>query len=239
MRRRSPVPPSLLLILVGLSAGSGARALERGDAPPSGESHDATMHHRFEGAEQWAKVFDDPARNRWQKPEKVVRFLRIEPGQSVADIGAGTGYFTVPLAKAVGTGGRVFAVDIEPSMVDYLVKRAAKAGLAQVTPVLGEPADPKLPDGGVDLVFLCDTWHHIDGRDEYLVRLARALRAGGRIAVVDFQEGDLPVGPPAGHKLSREAVIREFASSGWPLAEEYRKLPYQYVLVFTAPVKRP
>lgn len=200
--------------------------------PPEEHGHDATIHHRFDDVERWTKVFDDPKRDRWQKPEKVIRFLGISPGQSVADLGAGTGYFTVHLARVVGPTGKVYAVDIEPALVDHLRGRVTKAGLEQVVPVLAEPADPKLPAAGLDLIFICDTWHHIDDRLHYLEQLRRALKPGGRVAVVDFREGDLPVGPPPGHKLSREAVIREFEESGWRLSDEYRRIRYQYVLVF-------
>jgi ubiquinone/menaquinone biosynthesis C-methylase UbiE len=195
-------------------------------APVPAQEHDATIHHRFDDVDHWVKVFDDPARDAWQKPEKVVRFLHVGPGHAVADLGAGTGYFTVHLAKAVGPTGKVYAVDIEPALVDHLRDRASKAGLAQVVPVLAEPADPKLPAAGVDLVFICDTWHHIDDRIHYLDGLAPTLKPGGRVAIV------------AGHKLSRDAVVRELEGAGWKLAGEYGKLRYQYVLVFTPPRTR-
>jgi ubiquinone/menaquinone biosynthesis C-methylase UbiE len=205
-------------------------AAEPAGSPP--HAHDATVRHRFDDAEQWAKVFDDPARDAWQKPDKVVRFLGVRSGQSVADLGAGTGYFTVRLAKAVGASGKVYAVDIEPALVDHIAERARSAGLAQVVPVLAAAADARLPERSVDLVLVVNTWHHIDDRLRYLERLSRALKPGGRIAIVDFREGDLPVGPPAGHKLHREAILSELAAGGWSLGDEYRKLPYQYVLVF-------
>ncbi len=197
--------------------------------------HDATIRHRFDDVDRWVKTFDDPARDAWQEPEKVVRFLRISAGQSVADLGAGTGYFTVHLAKAVGAAGKAYAVDVEPNMVTHLGERAAKAKLPQVVPVLAAPDDPKLPAGGIDLVFICDTWHHIDDRLSYLERLAVALKPGGKIAVVDFREGEMPVGPPPGHKLSREAVVKEFEAARFSLVDEYTKLRYQYALVFAPP----
>lgn len=206
-------------------------------APPEagGHAHDATMHHRFDDVDQWVKVFDDPARDEWQKPSEVLRLLDVAPGARVADLGAGTGYFTVRLAGKVGADGKVYAVDIEPTLVDYLKKRAGEAKLPQVVPVLAAPDDPKLPDASVSLVFVCDTWHHIDDRLTYLKRLARALAPGGRLAILDFREGDLPVGPPAGHKLTPDAVKRELETAGWKLVAENHDLPYQYLLTFEPP----
>lgn len=197
--------------------------------------HDATVHHRFDDAKRWERVFDDPARDAWQKPDVVMKFLGIAPGSAVADLGAGTGYFTVHLAHVVGSAGRVYAVDIEPSLIEHLTDRARRNGLSQVTALLAEPSDPRLPAGALDLIFVCDTWHHIDDRVSYLRRLAATLKPGGRVAIVDYRDGDLPVGPPRGHKLSREAVLEEFTQGGFALVAESKDLPYQYLLVFGKP----
>ncbi len=201
----------------------------------SAGSHEPRSTHRFDDPERWAAVFDDPERDSWQKPEEVLRFLTVREGAAVADLGAGTGYFTVRLARAVGPAGKVYAVDIEPSLVRYIGERARRERLEQVVPVLAEPHDPKLPDSSLDLVLVCDTWHHIGDRVRYLGRLARALRPGGRVAVVDFREGELPVGPPPGEKLTRAEILSEFAEAGWTPAGEYGGLPFQYVLVFAPP----
>ena len=220
--------PLLLLALVALPTLA---------AEPAPSGHDATIRHRFDDPKHWAAIFDDPARDAWQKPDDVIGFLAVKPGAVVADLGAGTGYFTVRLARAVGPEGKVLAVEIEPNLVDHLKKRALEAGLKQVVPVLAEPSDPKLPPAGVDLVLVCDTWHHIDDRVHYLGRLAAALRPGGRVAIVDFKEGELPVGPPPAHKLSRAAIVDELKEGGFSLASEKSDLPYQYVLVFTPNAK--
>ncbi len=201
---------------------------------PGAESHDATVHHRFEDASAWAKVFDDPGRDAWQKPQAVIERLGVVAGARVADLGAGTGYFTVPLARRVTGTGKVYAIDIEPSLVAWIGARATKESLPQIEPVLALPGDPKLPDAAVDLVLIVDTWHHIDGRLEYLDRLRKALAPGGRVAIVDFKPGDIPVGPPPEHRLSRQAIEAEFAEAGWRriLADE-STLPYQFILVFS------
>jgi len=204
-------------------------------APSGGASHDATIHHSFDDVEKWVKVFDDPGRDAWQKPDAVIAALDVKEGMTVADLGAGTGYFSVRLAKAVGKTGRVLAIDVEPKLVDYMKERAAKAELSQLVPVLAPTDDPKLPTGGVDLVLVVDTWHHIDDRLHYLAKLAAGLKPGGRVAVVDFKKGDFPVGPPDAHKLTPDAVEAEFAGAGWTRTTSWDDLPYQYVRVFTPP----
>lgn len=194
--------------------------------------HDATVRHRFDDADQWSEHFDSPERDVWQKPEVVIEALGIHAGQFVADVGAGTGYFTVRISRVVGREGRVMAVDVEPAMVEYIEKRAAKAGLDNIKPILTQANEPGLDPASVDLVFICNTWHHIDDRLRYLEELRGVLRPDGRVAIVDFKPGELPVGPPKGHKLAPEAVIAEFTQAGWKRREEHEVLPYQYILVF-------
>jgi ubiquinone/menaquinone biosynthesis C-methylase UbiE len=199
---------------------------------PDPHSHNATARHPFDDLQKWIGVFDDPGRDEWQKPEQVVRALELKPGQCVADIGAGTGYFNRHLARAVGRTGKVYAIDIELQMVEYMRQRAEREKTPQVEAVMGAPDDPRLPEGGVDLVLIVDTYHHIDGRVKYLRRLARRLRPGGRVAIVDFEKRELPVGPPLDHKLSRDEVVEEFMEAGYSLRDEPGGLPYQYFLVF-------
>lgn len=228
--RRPARALAVLLALLGAPCGPAA-----GPSPREPHRHDATTRHRFDDVEHWVRRFDDPARDRWQKPEEVLRFLGIGAGMRVADLGAGTGYFAVRIARAVGSEGTVWAVDVEPKLVEYLASRARSEDLDWLRPVLAAPDDPRLPDGAVDLVLVVNTWHHLDDRLDYLDRLRRALATGGRVALVDYRDGDLPVGPPPGHKLSRADVIGEFEEAGWSLAGESEALPYQYVLVFVPP----
>jgi ubiquinone/menaquinone biosynthesis C-methylase UbiE len=192
-------------------------------------------HHAAERLHGDPKAYmaalDDPARDAWQKPHEVIAALGLSEGQRVADIGAGSGYFALRFAHHVGAAGRVFAVDISRDMVAEVRRRAAEAGLRSVEPVLAKPDDPLLPDAGVDLVFICDTWHHIEQRGAYLARLRRALAPGGRLAIVDFHK-DAPVGPPASMKLAREEVLAEIERAGFRLEAEHTFLPYQYFLVF-------
>jgi len=205
------------------------------DAAGHRADHDATVRHSFDDVEHWVEVFDNPERDAWQKPESLLRLLGIRSGDVVADLGAGTGYFAARLSKSVGRTGKVYAVDIEQALLDHLVRRDDLGPYDVVIPVLADPDDPKLPAGELDLVLVVDTWHHIDDRLNYLGHIDRALAPGGRLVIVDFREGELPVGPPPGHKLSRDAVLREFDEAGWSLTSEARMLPYQYVLIFQPP----
>jgi ubiquinone/menaquinone biosynthesis C-methylase UbiE len=224
MRRYTWIAGCFVLML---QAGCGGHADGRGHS-----GHDATMQHRFDDADRWSEQFDSPERDAWQKPRVVIEALGVHAGQFIADIGAGTGYFTVRLSPVVGREGRVMAVDVEPAMVEYIRTRATRAGLDNIEPILTRANEPGLEPTSVDLVFICDTWHHIDDRLRYLERLRDVLRPGGRVAIVDFKPGELPVGPPRGHKLPPEDVIAEFTQANWKLREEHDVLPYQYVLVF-------
>lgn len=192
-----------------------------------GHSDNATVHHSFEDAETWARRFEDPARDAWQMPDSVVALLADRPDLEVADIGSATGYFPVRFARACPRGS-VVGADIEPDMVYYLNDRARKEGLPNLVSVLAAPGDPHLPHR-VDLIFICDTYHHLDSRVEYFRRLADQLRPGARLAVVDFRPSS-SMGPP--HKLDPEVVVQELGEAGYDLATRYTFLPEQYFLVF-------
>jgi len=173
-----------------------------------------------------------PERMAWQGPAAVIRALGLRRGQVVADIGAGPGYFTLRMARAVGPGGHVYAVDAEPQVLEVLRQRVRAAGARNVTPVLGEGDDPLLPSGTCDLVLIVDTYHHFaDGR-AYLRRAARALRRGGRLVNIDFARRETPVGPPVEHRVARETFLRDARAAGLRLVAEREFLPYQYFLVF-------
>jgi ubiquinone/menaquinone biosynthesis C-methylase UbiE len=192
------------------------------------------MHAVHRDSKAYIAMLEDPGRDAYQKPDEVVRALALAPGAAVADIGAGSGYFAVRLAKAVGDAGRVYAVDVSPDMVVHLNRRLRDAGIPNVQTVLSAPDDPLLRDASVDLVFICDTWHHIDERPRYLALLKRVLRPAGRIAIVDFQKRPLSFGPPLEMKIAREDVVKEFQAAGFRLAAEQTFLPHQYFLVFDA-----
>lgn len=187
------------------------------------------MHHRFDDPKAWAERFDDPARDGWQEPDEVIRTLELPANAKVADLGAGTGYFTVRFARAL-PAGKVYGVDIEPSMVAYLDGRAKKESLPNVAGVLAAPDDPRLPEP-VDLVLVVDTFHHLDDRPGYFRRLQASLAAGGRVAIIDFRRGQ-PMGPPDEHKVPSEQVKEEMGAAGYRLDAEHTFLPNQHFLVF-------
>ncbi len=187
------------------------------------------LHQHFDDAERWAQVFDDPARDAWQKPAEVIRALAPAPNATVADIGAGTGYFSVRLARAVPQG-RVYAVDVAPSMVEHLKSRANHEKLANMVALQADVADPRLPQP-VDLVVLVDTYHHIEDRETYFRKLRASLTATARLAIIDFRP-DSPVGPRHG-RIAPDVVKAELSRAGYRFATEHEFLPYQYFLVFS------
>ena len=150
----------------------------------------------------------------------------------MADLGAGTGYFARYLSQAVGPTGAVLAVEVEPTLIDYLRDRAEREQLANVAPLLASLDNPRLPPASIDLILIADTYHHLDHRRAYLPLLTRALRPGGRIAVVDWKPGKLPEGPEPSHKLAPEKVIAEMRDAGLTLVGQPDILPYHYVLIF-------
>lgn len=199
--------------------------------PGSHHGDHARMHHRFDDPEKWSAIFDDPERATWQKPEEVVAAMAIEPGMAVADIGAGTGYLNKLLADAVGAKGKVIAIDIEPSLVAHMAERAEREGTPQVEVRLGAAGDPRLDEGEVDRIVLLDVYHHIDQREAYFSALLHAVKPGGRLIIVDFKPGELPVGPPPAGKVAPAQVTAELGAAGWKLAERH-DLPYQFVHVY-------
>jgi ubiquinone/menaquinone biosynthesis C-methylase UbiE len=205
--------------------------------PGERDPHDATARHPFDDVDRWVKVFDDPARDEWQKPREVVQALGLRPGMIAADLGAGTGYFTRHLAKAVAPDGFVLAIDTEPAMVKHLGERASKERIWNAVPVLAATDNPFLPPRRVDLVLIVDTYHHIDDRLNYFERLKGSLAPWGRVAIIDFHKRPLPVGPSIEHKLAREFVVEEMSEGGWALVDEKTFLPHQYFLIF-APAAR-
>ncbi len=180
------------------------------------------QHHPPRSADEYAKVLEDPSRDAWQKPHEVIQALKLKPADVVADIGAGSGYFTRRFARHAA---KVYAVDIDAALLAK--SKGDKIELVQAT-----PGDPKLPAAAVDTIFICDVLHHIDHREAYYQKLAAALKPGGRIVIVDFHKRDLPVGPPAAMKLSSEQVRGELAAAGFRQTASHTFLPHQYFLEF-------
>ncbi len=215
--------PLVVVAIAAIAAAVGAHAQQHEHQMPD---HYA---HRFDDPERYAKEFDDPTRDEWQMPDRVIASLDLKRGQSVADVGAGTGYFSMRLAKQP-SAPTVYADDIEPSMVEYLKARAAKAGLKNVVPVLASAESPNLP-APVDVVLIVDTFHHIGNRVEYFRRLRSSLKPGGRIAIIDFKK-DAPTGPPPEFRFAPGQISSELAQAGYAQVASYDFLPRQLFLVF-------
>jgi cyclopropane fatty-acyl-phospholipid synthase-like methyltransferase len=192
---------------------------------PSKPDH---MDHKFDDPARFAKSFDDPARDAWQMPSRVIDALALKPGMKVADIGAGTGYFSMRLAKAPGVS--VFAVDVEPAMIDYLKQRAAKEQITSVTPVLAAATRPSLPEP-VDVALVVDTYHHLPNRPAYFRDLKKSLKPGGRVAIIDFRK-DAPEGPPVQFRFTPQQIQDEMKQAGYQLEAAHDFLPRQHFLIF-------
>ncbi len=191
---------------------------------------DATARHRFSDAQRWADRFENPARDSWQLPDSVVATLAVRDDLVIVDIGSATGYFPVRFARAC-PNGQVIGADVEAEMVWYLNERSRREELPNLYSILAAPDDPHLPMQ-VDLVFLCNTYHHIDDRVDYFTRLKDQMRPNGRVAVVDFRLSSQR-GPP--HKLVQDIVESEMIAAGYSVVARHEFLPDQYFLVFDYP----
>jgi predicted methyltransferase len=199
-------------------------------AAQSPQHHSSGGEHHLPHAEQYAHRLDDPSRDAWQKPEQVVEMLDCQPGETVVDLGAGTGYFLSYLSEAVGPEGRVLALDIERSMVERMYDRVEREKLRNVRPDTIMPNDPALTPRSVDTVLVVNTWHHIEDRVAYAKKLGEALRPNGAVWIVDFNS-DSPIGPPEPMRLTVETVAAELDAAGLETEVVEETLPYQYVVV--------
>jgi ubiquinone/menaquinone biosynthesis C-methylase UbiE len=197
-----------------------------------GHGHGYDEHGNPEDLAPYLRRMTSAARARWQKPEAVLRALALRPGMTVADVGAGPGYFALRMARRVGPRGRVFAAEVEPRILAELARRMGRA--RNVTPVLAFPDDPLLPQGACDRVLVVNVLHHVKGLAAYFGRLARALAPGGSLAAIDFERRELPVGPPPDLKVSREEFRAAAERAGLRVHAEHRFLPYQYFFIFKA-----
>ncbi len=241
---RSPTKTSFLPLLASVSLifllGCAGHS-----APDSAHQQHEGAHHQKEGhsrrpadLQEYLAHLDRPERDAYQKPAKVIEALQLEPGMAVADLGSGSGYFTRRFVTALNGTGTVYAIDVEQEMLDYV--RASLKGMPggeTVHFVLAEANDPGLPENSVDLVFICNVYHHLDNRPAYLQRVGASLRPGGRVAIIDFyhdqRSGD--VGFPRRHLVARETVVDEMTNAGYKLANEHSFLERQYFLEFARP----
>jgi arsenite methyltransferase len=190
------------------------------------------MHQLHNNPKAYMNALEDPKRDQYQKPHEVLTALKINPGEVIADIGAGTGYFTFRLAHFVADKGRVYAVDVSPDMIRHINRRIRDTKATNVVSILAEVDDPLLPERSVNRIFICDVWHHVENQTKYLSLMKKLLKPGGEIVMIDFHKKELPLGPPMQMKIAREDLIKQMEGNGFRLTQEHKFLPYQYFLVF-------
>jgi ubiquinone/menaquinone biosynthesis C-methylase UbiE len=214
----------------------------------SGKAFAADEHqhsHSSMSLDQYIARLEDPQRDAWQKPDEVLKILNLQEGQVIADIGSGSGYFTTRFARALAPlKGRVMALDVDEGMVAHLRQRLTQEQLKNVTVIQVPPHDPLLIDQSVDVVFICDTYHHLEDREIYMKKIRKGLKPNGRVVIVDFYKREgIPVGPPMSMRLSEETVQKELQAAGLHVTEKVTALPYQYILIAqpttTAPAASP
>ncbi|BCS31501.1 hypothetical protein TBR22_A07020 [Luteitalea sp. TBR-22] len=196
--------------------------------PVSGRIIAGVMGH--EGA-PW---LDRPEREAEERPSLAIKALQLRPGMVVADFGAGSGYYTERLARAVGPTGKVLAVDLQPEMLEMVGRRAKKAGLTNIELVRSTPEDPRLPAGGVDLILMVDVYHELASPQRVLRAMKAALSPTGRIAILEFRKEDPEVPIRAEHKMSVAQATQEFGAEGLVLDRRVDSLPWQHLLLFRA-----
>jgi ubiquinone/menaquinone biosynthesis C-methylase UbiE len=177
-------------------------------------------------------LLEAPDRDRWQRPDRIMDALGIADASRVADVGAGSGWFTIRLARRVGPQGLVYAEDVQQEMLNAISRRVQREGLANVRPVLGRGPDPRLPAASLDAVLIVDAYHEIDDRVGLLANVARSLKPQGRIGVIDFKvEGGGP-GPDLDERVDPDDVVADAARAGLRMVGSETFLQYQYFLIF-------
>jgi SAM-dependent methyltransferase len=194
--------------------------------PISGREYALTM------GVQGASWLDRPERIEEENPDLALRLLKIAKGSAVADVGAGSGYMTLKLARIVGPTGRVYANDIQPGMLELLQKNVTKAKLTNVTPVLGTQNDPKLPAGELDLVLMVDVYHELSDPQTMLAHIRESLKPDGRLVLIEYrgEDPDIPIQPL--HKMTVKQAQTEVEHEGFTLAKTQEELPRQHLLTF-------
>jgi ubiquinone/menaquinone biosynthesis C-methylase UbiE len=219
------------LLLLAAAAGTLAQqvATQPGVHPISGRVFALPM------GVQGAPWLDRREREDEEATDLAMRLLRVQRGSTVADVGAGSGYYTIRLARAVGNEGKVFAVDIQPGMLELLQKAVSRERLTNVVPVLGTVDDPKLPAGSLDLILMVDVYHEFSQPQIMLQRMKDALKPGGRLVLLEYraEDPDVPIRPE--HKMTKAQVKLEVEHEGFRQQRVYDDLPWQHLIVFTRP----
>jgi ubiquinone/menaquinone biosynthesis C-methylase UbiE len=177
-------------------------------------------------------LLEGPDRDAWQKPDEVMDALGIADGATVADLGAGGGWFTIRLARRVGPNGVVYAEDVQPEMIEAITRRVEREGLTNVKPILGAPTNPRLPDDVLDAVLIVGVYNEVEDPVALLRNVSRALKPRGRLGIVDFTKEGFGPGPPMEERVDRQRIITDAQAAGLKLIAQDDSLRYQYLLVF-------
>jgi ubiquinone/menaquinone biosynthesis C-methylase UbiE len=179
-----------------------------------------------------AHLLEDPERKEWLPPDEVIAALHLREGEDIADLGAGTGFFALPMAKALGSGGRVFAVDVAPEMLARLRSRLTEAGIENVQCFEGEASSTGLSSACADVVFMANVWHEFDDHAEVLAEARRLLKPGGRIAILDWRPDAEPGhGPPVGHRIAASAAEASMEAAGLVIRFDGNVGRYSWLLI--------
>lgn len=179
-----------------------------------------------------ADWLDREDRVREEQPERALAELNLRPGLMVADVGAGTGFYTLRLAKAVAPNGMVFAGDIQPGMLERLKANADAQHITNILPILGTESDPRLPQGKLDMVLLVDVYHEFSRPQRMLDRIRESLKADGRLILLEFRKEDASVPIRPEHKMSVEEVRAEVTPEGYQFEKVVDTLPWQHIIFF-------
>lgn len=184
---------------------------------------------------QGAPWLDRPERESEEQPTRAVDALRLKSGMVVADVGAGSGYYTVRLARAVGRSGHVFATDLQPGMLDLIRAKVTREKIENVTLVQGTATDPRLPDATFDMVLMVDVYHELSGPQAFIARLKKSLKPDGRLVLIEFRGEDPNVPILAVHKMTLGQIRDELAADGLAIERVIDVLPWQHIVILKAP----
>ena len=215
--------PRLLTIAL-LAPSLTLRAQERSPTPSPSANPSADLAG-------YVASLEEPGRAAWQKPDEVIRALRLKAGEALCDVGSGPGYFALRAARRLEPAGWVYAEDVEPSMIDALRDRVSQARLANVTPILGLPDDPLLPNAACDVILIVNTYHHFPNGPAFLRRLSKSLRKDGRLVNIDFHKRETPQGPALARRVARESFLADARRAHFKLVAEETFLRYQYFVI--------
>jgi len=231
MLRRFALALALLVALGAQGAATAARPQQSGATSSPAETKPSQPRKTSTPYTGDLSIFDSPGRDERLQVNRVMDILGVEPGKMVADIGAGSGWFTVRAARRVTDTGHVYAVDINPEATSYIKRRTQKENLHNVTTILSKPDNPLLPANKIDSVLLLKTYHEVEKPVSLLRKLRPALRSGAKVGIIDRN------GNGENHGVAREVVIREAAEAGYKLREQYDFVKgdgMDYFLVFAA-----